>query len=181
MRKFSSFVFLTFIFWPSIAGAAPQGLYGKTVTVSWNETRSQRDGQSGPFQSVSIPFSNVYYISTQGHIFLRSTAKGGSGAGFGSVEVVGTGAPKGYADARNVTFTSKGWASSLVSGAMRRHTEVAFDGGFTSCSARVVTAIQSGSKTAVTRSIATGGNVEFESVSAGPASCSVVNGNAFAQ
>ena len=36
--------------------APPKGLYGKTITITWNETRSQRDGHSGPFKPVSIPF-----------------------------------------------------------------------------------------------------------------------------
>ena len=164
MRKFSSFSFLMLAFWSATAVAAPQGLYGKTVTISWNEARSQRDGQAGPYTATSIPFSNVFYISSQGRVFSRSTAKGMRGSAFGSVEVVGNGAPKGFGDARNVTFSSRGMTSSLAAGGMGRHTEVTFDGGFTSCSARVVTAIQSGLKTAVTRSIVTGGNIEIESV-----------------
>src|SRR4051812_7853025 len=71
--------------------APPKELYGKSVTISWNETRSQRDGQSGPFKPVSIPYVVVYYVSSEGRLFQRVTAKGGSGAGFGSSDMVGTG------------------------------------------------------------------------------------------
>jgi hypothetical protein len=181
MRKFSNAIFLIFFIWPAIAVAAPQALYGKSITISWNETRSQRDGQAGAFRPVSIPFIQTYYISTQGRIFTRSTAKGGSGAGFGSVEGVGHDAPKGFVDARNIAFKSNGMVINTAFGGAGRHIDVSFDGGFAGCSARVVTAMQSGAKTAVVRSIATGSNVEFESVSAGAASCSVATGNAFAQ
>jgi hypothetical protein len=181
MRKFFSAALLIFVIWPAMAGAAPQGLYGKSITISWNETRSQRDGQSGPFRPVSIPFILTYYISSQGRVFMRSTAKGGSGAGFGSVDAVAGNAPKGYVDARNMTFKPNGMVTNAAFGGAGRHMDVTFDGGFSSCSAHVVTAMQSGGKTAVVRSIATGSNVEFESVSAGPASCSIATGNAFAQ
>jgi hypothetical protein len=181
MRKLSGAAFLMFLIWPAIAGAAPQALYGKSITVSWNETRSQRDGQAGAFRPVSIPYIQTYYISTQGRIFTRSTAKGGSGAGFGSVEAVAGNAPKGYVDARNITFKANGMVITTAFGGAGRHVDVTFDSGFAGCSAHVVTAMQSGAKTAVVRSIATGGNVEFESVSAGPASCSIATGNAFAQ
>ena len=181
MRKLSSSVFLILLCLPAFAGAAPQGLYGKSVTVSWNEARSQRDGQAGPFSAVSIPFSVVYYFSSQGNVFLRVTAKGAGGSAFGSVDSVNSGAPKGFDMARNVTFKSNSLVSNFATGGMGRHMEVTFDGGYASCSARVITAKQSGAKTTVTRSIVTGGNIEIESVSAGPASCSVASGNAFAQ
>jgi hypothetical protein len=181
MRKFSGPIFLMVALWPAIANAAPQGLYGKSISISWNETRSQRDGQAGQFRPVSIPYVQTYYISSQGRVFVRSQAKGGSGASFGTVDSVGHDAPKGFVDARNMTFKSNGMVITTAFGGAGRHIDVTFDGSFAGCSAHVVTAMQSGAKTAVVRSISTGGNVEFESVSAGPASCSIANGNAFAQ
>jgi hypothetical protein len=55
--------------------APPKQLYGKSITVSWTETRSQRDSQAGPtFKQVGIPFTNVYYISTEGRLFKRASA-----------------------------------------------------------------------------------------------------------
>lgn len=181
MRKFSVPIFLSFALLPAIASAAPQGLYGKSITISWNEARSQRDGQAGPFRQVTVPYVHTYYISSQGRVFVRSQAKGGSGASFGTVNSVGHDAPKGFADARNIAFKSNGMTITTAFGGAGRHIDVTFDGGFAGCSAHVVTAKQSGAKTAVVRSISTGSNVEFESVSAGAASCSIANGNAFAQ
>jgi hypothetical protein len=181
MRKFLGYVVAIFVLWPAMAGAAPQGLYGKSITVSWNESRSQRDGQAGQFRPVTIPFVQTYYISSQGRVFVRAQAKGGSGASYGTVESVGHDMPKGFVDARNIAFKANSMVITTAFGGAGRHVDVTFDGGFAGCSAHVVTAIQSGAKTAVTRSVSTGGNVEFESVSAGAASCSIASGNAFAQ
>jgi hypothetical protein len=158
--------------------APPKQLYGKSVTVSWNEARSQRDGQAGPFKMVSIPYTVVYYISTEGHVFTRTAAKGGSGASYGSTDVT-KGSRNGFVDARSLSFSGNRIVSSSVFGGAARQTVISFDGGFSGCTAQVITAMPKGAKTAVVRSIATGGNVEFESVSAGPASCSLSAGNPF--
>lgn len=162
-----------------MAQAAPKGLYGKSVTVTWNETRSQRDGQSGPFRSVSIPYLTTYYVSGEGHVFTRTTAKGATGAGFGSADRVGATGSDGTGNARNVAFSGNKIVANTAFGGAGRHVEVTFDGSFASCSAQVITAMPKGAKTAVVRSVSTGGNVEFESVSAGPANCSIASGNPF--
>jgi len=157
--------------------APPKELYGKSITVSWLETRSQRDGQSGPFKPVGLPFTNVYYVSTEGRLFFRSSTRSPGGAG--AVDRVGTSGSNGAGEARNTTFSGNRIVSSASFQGAARHTEISFDPGFSSCSARVITAMPSGAKTAVVRSITTGSNVEFESVSAGPASCSIAAGNPF--
>ncbi|WP_298883944.1 hypothetical protein [uncultured Bradyrhizobium sp.] len=159
--------------------APPKQLYGKSVTLSWNETRSQRDGQSGPFKPVTIPYIVVIYISTEGHLFTRSTAKGGSGAGFGSADATGTTGRNGFVEARSAAFNGTRIVANSAFGGAGRHTEISFSPDFSSCTASVVTGMPRGAKTAVVRSIATGGNVEFESVSAGLASCSISSGNPF--
>jgi len=170
---------LAYLALTSMAFTAPQGLFGKSITVTWNETRSQRDGQSGPFKPVSIPYSTTFYVSAQGHLFTRTTAKGGSGAGFGSVDRVGNSGGNAAGDARNVSFSGNTLIQNTAFQGAGRHIDVTFDSGFSSCNARVVTGMPKGAKTAVVRSISTGGNVEFESVSAGSASCSISSGNSF--
>jgi hypothetical protein len=159
------------------AQAAPKELYGKSVTVSWLETRSQRDGQSGPFKPVGLPFTNVFYISTEGRLFARSSTRSPGGAG--AIDRVGTSGGNAAGDARNVTFSGNRIVSNAKFQGAARHIEIGFDPGFSSCTAQVITAMPSGAKTAVVRSITTGSNVEFESVSAGPASCSIATGNPF--
>jgi len=63
-------------------------------------------------------------------------------------------------------------------GGLGRRIRIAFDGG-SSCSAEVLTG-KAGAGVATVRSNATGKMMEFVSVSAGAASCSVQDGNAFA-
>lgn len=157
--------------------ASPKELYGKSITVSWLETRSQRDGQSGPFKPVGLPYTNVYYVSTEGRLFARSSTRSPGGAG--AVERVGTSGGNAAGDARNVTFSGNKIVSNNSFQGAARHIDINFDPSFSSCTARVITAMPSGAKTAVVRSITTGSNVEFESVSAGPANCAISNGNPF--
>jgi hypothetical protein len=128
---------------------------------------------------VSIPYSTTFYVSSQGRLFTRTTAKGGSGAGFGSNDRVGNSGNNGGGDARNISFSGNRLVANTAFQGAGRHIEIAFDSGFSGCSAHVVTGMPKGAKTAVVRSIATGSNVEFESVSAGSASCSISNGNSF--
>ena len=170
---------LAYLALTSTAFAAPQGLFGKSITIAWNETRSQRIGESGPFRPVSIPYNTTFYVSAQGRLFTRTTAKGGMGGGFGSVDRVGNSGGNAAGDARNASFSGNALVQNTAFGGAGRHIEITFDSGFSSCNAHVVTGMPKGSKTAVVRSIATGSNVEFESVSAGSASCSISNGNPF--
>lgn len=156
--------------------AAPSALFGKSVTVSWTETRSQREGQSGAFRQVGIPYSNIFYVSSAGRVFMRTSARG-RGAG-GSNDKVGNGG-NAAGDSREVKFSGNRIVSSTKFQGAARQVSISFDSSLSSCTAQVITAMPVGAKTAVVRSIATGSTVEFESVSAGPASCSIASGNPF--
>ncbi|MBI3699470.1 MAG: hypothetical protein HY242_03370 [Afipia sp.] len=158
--------------------APPKELYGKSITVSWLETRSQRDSQAGPeFKSVGIPFSNVYYISSEGRLFARSSARSPGGAG--TVDRVGLSGSNAAGDARNVSFSGNKIVSSVSFQGAARQTQISFDPSFSSCTAQVITGMPPGKKSVTVRSITTGNTVEFQSVSAGPASCSIAAGNPF--
>ncbi len=65
------------------------------------------------------------------------------------------------------------------SGGLGRRIKITLDSGFAGCSAEVLTG-KTGAGPARVISVATGNTVEFESVSAGAAACSVQSGNAFA-
>jgi len=159
---------------PFGAAAAPGGLIGKSITINWNETRSQRDvGVESAFHPVSIPFTFTVYFGTGGHVFKRVFAMAASGRTSGSEDKVGGGGAA-------VSFSGNTMVGTSSFGGAARRIQVTFDGNFSSCSAQVVTAKLAGAKTAVVKSIATGGMVEFESVSAGSASCSIAQGNPFA-
>jgi len=175
MRALLTTASISVVLMSSAIAAPPKQLYGKSATVSWLETRSQRDGQSGPFRSIGLPYTMVFYVSTEGRLFARSSTRSPGGAG--SVDRVGTGAGNG--EARNVTFSGTRILSRSAFQGAARQIEVNFDPSFSGCTAHVITAIPKGAKTAVIRSITTGNIVEFESVSAGPASCSISSGNPF--
>jgi len=164
---------------PSAAfAAAPKQLYGKSITVSWLETRSQRDSQAGPtFKPVGLPFTNVFYVSTEGRLFTRSSTRSPGGAG--AVDKVGASGGNAAGDARNVSFSGNKIVSSVAFQGAARQTQISFDPSFSSCTAQVITGMPPGKKTVTVRSITTGNTVEFESVSAGPASCSITSGNPF--
>jgi hypothetical protein len=159
---------------PLAAAAAPNALIGKSVTVSWNETRSQRDVGEPAFKPVSIPYTFTVYFGTGGHVFKRIFAVAASRRASGADDKVGGGG------GANVSFSGNTLVGTNSFGGAARRIQVTFDGGFSSCSAQVVTAKLAGAKTATVKSIATGGMVEFESVSAGSATCSIAQGNPFA-
>jgi len=79
-----------------------------------------------------------------------------------------------------VQFQGNTIVSSRSNGGFGLLVRVTFDGGFSGCTAQVVAAREAGAKSITLRSIVTGGNVDVESVSAGGASCSIKEGNAFA-
>ena len=163
-----------FLCMPLGAEAAPSGLIGKSITVSWNETRSQRDvGTEAAFHPVSIPFTFTVYFGTGGHVFKRIFAMSASGRASGAQDKVGSGGAA-------VSFSGNTMVGTNSIGGAARRIQVNFDGNFSSCTAQVATAKVAGAKTAAVKSIATGGMVEFESVSAGAATCAIAQGNPFA-
>lgn len=182
MRSVSSAIlFCVAVFWPSMAGAAPQGLFGKSVTVTWTETRSQRGAGETAFRPVSLPFTYTVYVSSEGRPFKRLTSVSSTRRATGSVDQVGLGAPGTGGGAGTLQFVGNTIvANSSSPGGFGRRIEINADGGFGSCSARIISGMTPGKKVASVKSVATGNKVEFESISAGPASCSIRAGNAFA-
>jgi hypothetical protein len=176
MSKMNLVVLLMAICFSEAAMAAPKSFYGKTLRVSWSEARSQRVQGNGAFKSVSIPLSFTVYVSSKGQLFKRITSTAGSGRATGSKDRVGTGGA-GAEGAGNVTFQDNTLISTTNNHGLGRRIRITVDGA--SCHADVLTG-KGGSGVATVRSNATGKMMEFESVTAGPASCSVQDGNAFA-
>jgi hypothetical protein len=176
MKRLSCILLAGLLVSTSGAMAAPQGLYGKTLRVTWNETRSQRVRGEGEFKSVSVPLSYSVYVSSKGQLFKRLTSTNSTGRHTGSKDRVGTSGTDSEG-AGNASFQGNTLVSTTNNGGMGRRIRITFDGS--SCSAEVLTG-KAGSGTATVRSNATGKMLEFQSVSAGAASCSVQDGNAFA-
>jgi hypothetical protein len=157
--------------------AAPQSLYGKTLRVTWNEARTQRVRGEGEFKSVSIPLSYTVYVSSKGQLFKRLTSTNATGRYTGSKDRVGVSGSSADGSG-SVSFQGNTLIHTANNNGLGRRIRITFDGS-SSCSAEVLTG-KAGTDTAIVRSNATGKMLEFQSVSAGPASCSVQEGNAFA-
>jgi hypothetical protein len=177
MMKFTCIALIGLISSTSGAMAAPQSLYGKTLRVTWNESRSQRVQGEGVFKAVSIPLSYTVYVSSKGQVFKRLTSTTASGRQSGNKDRVGTSGSDSQGSG-SIAFQGNNLISTANNGGLGRRIRISFDGG-SSCSAEVLTG-KSGTGAATVRSNATGKMMEFESVSAGAASCSVQEGNAFA-
>jgi hypothetical protein len=177
MKYFMGIALIGLVAATSGAIAAPQSLYGKTLRVSWNESRSQRVQGEGEFKQVSIPLSYTVYVSSKGQLFKRLTSTTASGRQSGSKDRVGASGSDAQG-AGSVSFQGNTLIATANNGGLGRRIRISFDGG-SSCSAEVLTG-KAGSGIATVRSNATGKMMEFTSVSAGSASCSVQDGNAFA-
>jgi len=159
------------------AVAAPQSFYGKTLRVSWNETRSQRVAGETAFKTVSLPFVYLVYTSAKGQLFKRMSSASASRGANWTKDRVGTSGSDSEGSG-TASFQGNTLIATMNNGSLGRRIRITFDGG-SSCSAEVVSG-KSGSGVTSTRSNATGKTLEFESVSAGTPSCSVQDGNAFA-
>ena len=175
MRIFSSAVLFVAVFSSSMAVAAPKGLYGKSVTVSWTETRSQRHAGQTAFRPVSLPFTYTVYVSSEGRPFKRLTSVSANRRATGTKDRVGwrDRGPKQFG--RHAVRRQQDRFEHGSSGGYGRRIEINLDSGFRSCSAKVISGKSPGKKVASMKSVATGNIVEFESISAGPASCSDSN------
>jgi hypothetical protein len=146
--------------------------------VNWAETRSQRDAGEQAFRPVSIPYTFTVYVGTQGTVFKRIFAVAASRRASGSEDRVGKAAPDG--GTASATWSANGLSATNTFGGAARRMQVTFDAAFSSCTAQVTTAKLASEKYVRVKSIATGNYVEFESVSAGAATCAIATGNPFA-
>lgn len=158
--------------------AAPSQLYGKSVTVSWNEDRQQRVNGEDTVRNVSRSAQFSVYVSSAGKAFSRM---GYAFSGRGSLKT-GKKDAVGGESGRHISFT--GNSMSMTSGhgsGGARSILVTFDGGFQGCSAQVVSGKEAGASAIRTKSLVTGEAIEILSTKTGPASCSVRDGNIFGE
>jgi hypothetical protein len=163
--------------------AAPKELFGKSIVVSWSESREQRlVGQSG-FQIRNFSGGLSVYVGTEGHVFNRrsmATPQGRRGYKStrmeeGSADRVGSGG--------NSSISFQGHSMTAV--VMAQHgaqlIRVTFDQAFSSCTAEVIRGKEAGANAMVQNSlIRPGAQVEIRSSHTGGASCTIQNGNVFA-
>ena len=163
----------------ALAQNAPPELRNKSVVVSWTESRSFRVVGHQAFHDQNLPRSMSVYISSVGRPFTRMAAMPGRRTG--TAEYVGASGASNAGGSRVTAFgrRSMSLTTSMTSGGGRRIT-VQFAEGFSSCTANVITAKQVGSEVIRSKSYATGAPLEIRSVTASGASCSIRDGNVFA-
>jgi hypothetical protein len=158
---------------PAASGAAApsSALREKSVVVTWNETRAQRNVGESEFRQVSASHNLSGYVSSTGRVFNRLTNSTRSDTG-SNEQVAGQAGAQ-----RALVFSGQSMSlfAPFQSGGMR-HITVEFDAG---CQARVAYAKQSGATRSVVHSPITDRDIEFQSVTPGDASCSVRSGNVF--
>jgi hypothetical protein len=161
------------------AQGAPSGLYGKSIVLTWSENRSQRLAGSGaPFKMRSIGQSLSIYVSSQGRLFNRRNATNPKGHR-GKKEGIGGNGRTSNGGLRNTRFHGDNLvvAAELAGGA--RLITASFAGNFSSCTATIRVARETGRHTMQVRSLVSGEMIEIESVSATNPTCSVREGNVF--
>ncbi len=158
----------------ALAAGAPAQLRGKSIVLSWSETRQQKNEGWTDFRTVGASRDVSIYISTAGRVFSKQTNH--TRAGSGSTEqVAGEGGNGPYAtrvpsfSGQSMTIISEthGGAGRLI---------VDFDASFSTCSAKPSLAFEAG-KTSRSFSPITHKWVEIKSVTMSGTSCSIQNGN----
>jgi hypothetical protein len=155
------------------AAGAPDALKGKSVILSWTETRQQRHVGEPSFYSYNASVSLNVYVSTAGRVFSRRTTS--TRAGAGTIER----APGGSGGQGKALFAGQTMTLIGVTTGGAYRTSVDFDASFISFSARVALAFQSG-RTSITLSPITKKYLEIKSTTVNGMSCSVRAGNVLA-
>lgn len=165
---------------PSFAQGAPSQLYGKSITVAWTENRMQRrEGSGAEFKPRGIAQSLSVYISSQGRLFSRRTARGKGGGG--KRENVGEGGQSPTGGLLSTRFQAGTLVVSAELGGGARLITASFDNGFSGCTGNVRMAREAGRETMRIKSFADGGTIEVQSVTATSATCSIKEGNVFGE
>lgn len=149
----------------------PAQLFGKSVVVTWTDTRSQRDGDNPEYHTVNGSHVLTVYVSTAGRPFIRqvNTTRRGSG---------GRDQAPGDKGSRTAVFEGQSMTVFGQSRGGAQRTVVQFDSGFAGCSATTGLGFEQG-QTSVSTSPITGKRVEMRSLTVNSVGCSVQSGNAF--
>jgi hypothetical protein len=159
--------------------APPHQLLGKSVVVTWSESRIQRDEGESNFKSVNANHNMSLYISESGRVFSRLTNT--TQLGSGKTEQVQGQATAGPTHATRVpTFSGQSMTlfAPFTRGGMRRLL-IDFDGNFESCAAKISYAKQVGAQSVFQWSPIIKRMVEVQSITMSDGTCSVRNGNVF--
>jgi hypothetical protein len=162
------------------ATAAPQQLLDKTVTLSWSAQAVVRD-PDGKERQVRNSIKYIIYISSLGRLFEHSSRSLGARTQGGDVDP--NAAKTKIGEARGLRFEGnnrlvayRGYGGGGGSGAMRA--VATFDSSYSSCTLAVMVGKENSG--VIKRQGLDGIVREVLSVEISGASCSIQNGNAFA-
>jgi hypothetical protein len=162
----------------AFAQSTPAGLQGKSATVSWTETRTQRNVGEERTETVPVPYTYRVYFSSAGRPFARLTVANQRGQ-TASRDRVGTGERSGDGGARSLQMQGNSLVATSGHGGGARRIQITFDGSYVGCSAAVIIARQVGSSKIIMRNLVSNKQMEILSATASAASCSVQAGNVF--
>jgi hypothetical protein len=174
------------------AGSPPKELYGKSIIITWTEHHNQRQLGQGDFRDVDVSLSRKIYISTKGQWFDRfATTFAGRGAGLRRLrqitheagrEAIGTSGTTFSGGLRQVQFNGKTITTIGTSaGGLARRTTIEFNENFTTCDARIIFAKQTGTEVVVGQNLRNGQPLQIRSATVNSVSCSIRDGNVFAE
>jgi hypothetical protein len=168
------------------AASAPKEVYGKSISVGWSQTLSERFATEGVTRNSGQVVQMNIYISTAGRPFVRvfqTVIGGGSRHQSGGTSPIkgatSEAAPGASAAKDRVTFEGRSVVvyRELQSGARRVVIDV--DGAGTGCKASVVHGREGGKTMA--RNARGAGMSEIFSIQVGAVNCSIREGNVFGQ
>jgi hypothetical protein len=171
------------------AGAAPDALKGKTITVSWTEVRQEKvDSLDSNMTSITVNFSLKAYVSEQGRAFTRMSRNGGPGSSRGDQRHFGRqtthDSDQGPTDANAmgtagaVNFAGQRMTVTRAFSNGARQVSPIFDRGFASCRAQIVVGKAGGNGFVAVTSMSQRREYIFSSSVSGE-SCSIAAGNDF--
>jgi hypothetical protein len=163
----------------AVEALPPQSLLGKSVVVTWSESRVQRAEGEANFKEVHATHNMSVYVGSSGRIFSRLTNTMGLGSGrIDHIQERSAGAPKFRERATTFSGQSMMVVQPFRQGGMRRLV-IDFRDNFDNCSAKVSYVKEAGSLTSLARSPITKQMVEIKSIEMSGETCSVLTRNVF--
>jgi hypothetical protein len=163
------------------ASAAPDALKGKTITISWTESRQEKLGSlDSEMRRTTVNFSLKTYVSETGRAFTRMNRIFGNGPNGSSKADQGPADRNSLGSAGAVSFSGQRMVitRSFASGA--RQVSAVFDSGFAGCQAQIIAGKQGSAGYMLMTSMHGEKEYMFSSSVSGE-SCSVAAGNGVSQ
>ncbi len=153
---------------------APSQLRNKTIQVNWSVDEVAR-GADGVPRNRNIAVSHTVYVSSAGRVFERSSRANGR-ASSQSENAPGASQNRG-GEATGLRFVGNRLVGDTAFAQGARHWEVTFDSSFSSCTVTVTFGREGGG---IKRRGINGEMLTIESMKATSQSCSIREGNPFA-